>query len=139
MKTLPPTIKYTTTHEWIKLENNETARVGITAHAQASLGDIVFVNLNPFDELRQDTTPQILTKGMEVIALESVKAAADVYAPLSGTLLAVNHLLEDQPELINSDPYGQGWLFLIRLTDAKEIEILLDADAYQAHLDQENH
>lgn len=131
MKTIAKTLKYTKTHEWIKQEENNTICVGITDEAQRLLGDIVFAEL--------PTLQKTVKKGQEIAVLESVKAAADVYAPLSGEIIAINTLLTDQPGLINSDPYEQGWLFRIKLSNAKELEDLLTAEDYQEQLSVETH
>ena len=123
-------LKYTATHEWVKLEENNTARVGISNDAQALLGDIVFVEL-----------PELTTvkKGDGVCVIESVKAAADVYAPLSAEVIEVNSTLSDKPALINSDPYGEGWLFRIKFSDPQELESLLTPEKYQQQLAVETH
>ena len=126
MSTLPAELKYTASHEWARTEADGTVTVGITDHAQELLGDLVFVE-----------TP---TVGRRVRAeeaccvVESVKAASDVYAPVAGEVVAVNAALADSPELVNSDPYGEGWLFRIRPDDAAAVGKLLDADAYGATL-----
>jgi glycine cleavage system H protein len=127
MTTPSTALKYTLTHEWIQLEENNTARVGITDHAQSSLGDIVFV------ELPEST--RVAKKGDAICVLESVKAAADVYMPLSGEILETNTALHKSPELINADAYGAGWLFRLKLSDPSELETLCSAelDAGETH------
>jgi len=130
MKT-PEQLKYTATHEWIQLEDGSIARVGITDHAQDLLGDIVFADL---------PEPEKQAKKAEIICtLESVKAAADVYSPLSGEIIEANPALSTTPELVNSDPYGEGWLFRIKFSDASELEELLSAKNYEAQIVAEAH
>jgi glycine cleavage system H protein len=129
MSDLPGDLKYTKDHEWVRVEDDGTVKVGITDHAQNALGDLVYVE-----------PPEV---GSDVIAgdscsvVESVKAASDVYSTISGEIVAVNEMLADAPETVNQDPYGEGWLFAMRPGDAGEIEELMDADAYQALLDEE--
>lgn len=115
-------LKYTETHEWLRCDEANTVTVGITAHAQQQLGDVVFVEL-PQVELRVDV-------GDSCGVLESVKAAGDFYAPIKGHVVAVNEALDENPALINQDPYGDGWLIKIELDDASQLEALLDAEAY---------
>lgn len=122
MKT-PESLQYTDSHEWVRREADGTLTVGITDHAQDQLGDVVFVQ-NP-EPGRQ------VTKGEECGVIESVKAAADIYAPLSGEIVAANEALADAPEKINEDAYA-AWLFRIRPSDASELEGLLSAQAYEA-------
>jgi glycine cleavage system H protein len=117
------TVHYTKEHEWIRVEG-DTATVGVTDFAQGQLGDIVFVEL-------PDTGRQV-TKGGEAAVVESVKAASDVYAPVTGEVTEANQALSDDPSLVNSDPEGEGWFFRLRLTDTSELEGLMDAEAYQA-------
>jgi len=116
---------YTEEHEWIRTENN-TATVGITDYAQGELGDIVFIEL-----------PEVgtATKQMEPFGtIEAVKAVSDLYSPLSGEVVEVNSLLEQQPELINQDPYGEGWMIKIKLSDPTELESLLSPDEYETKI-----
>ena len=122
----PEDLKYTAEHEWIKSGNDDTVRVGITDYAQDALGDIVFVQL---PEVGQSVTP-----GDAVGELESTKSVSDVYAPLSGEVVAINAALDATPELVNSDPYGGGWLFELRVSDSAELDGLLDSSAYEATL-----
>jgi glycine cleavage system H protein len=120
------TTKYTSDHEWINIENHIAAVVGITLHAQDALGDVVFVDL-----------PEVgKTYKMGEIAgvVESVKAAADIYMPVSGEVVEVNGALKDDPSLANSDPLGQGWFFKVHVTDMTEYDALMDAPAYDALL-----
>lgn len=122
-------LKYIASHEWIRLEEDGTCTVGITDHAQDALGDVVFVEL-----------PEVgaeLDAGDDAGVVESVKAASDIYSPLSGEIIAVNEELEDAPETVNSSPYGDGWFFQIKLRDSAELDDLLDADAYQDVCDNE--
>jgi glycine cleavage system H protein len=120
------TVHYTPEHEWIRLDG-DTATVGITNFAQGQLGDIVFVELP--DAGRQ------VSKGGEAAVVESVKAASDVYAPVTGEVVEANQALSDDPSLVNSDPEGEGWFFRLRLADAGELDGLMDADAYKAFCD----
>ena len=122
---IPSTLKYTVNDEWLRLEGN-TGTVGVSDHAQEQLSDIVFVEIvvNAGDEVH---------KGDTCATVESVKAAADVYMPVSGKITSVNETLPSTPELINSDPYGAAWLVKVELSDPKEPDSLLDAKAYEAH------
>jgi glycine cleavage system H protein len=123
---IPKDLRYSREHEWVRVDGS-TARIGITDFAQDSLGDVVFVQL-----------PDI---GLEIVAgssaseIESTKSVSDVYVPVSGTVQAVNVALTDAPELVNSDPYGRGWILEVALADASELDALLDADAYQAFIE----
>ncbi|MBG6248141.1 MULTISPECIES: glycine cleavage system protein GcvH [Symbiopectobacterium] len=121
--TIPTELKYTSSHEWVQAEGEGVYRVGITEHAQELLGDMVFVDL-------PDVGTQV-AMGDDCAVAESVKAASDIYAPLSGEIVAVNDALEGQPELVNSAPYADGWLFSIKASDESELSDLLDATAYQ--------
>ena len=116
-------VLYTEEHEWIRVEG-DTATVGITDFAQGQLGDIVFVEL-------PDAGKQV-SKGGEAAVVESVKAASDVYAPVSGEVTEANQALSDDPSLVNSDPEGEGWFFRLRLSDTSELDGLMDADAYKS-------
>ena len=127
MNTLPQELLYTTTHEWVRVEN-DTATIGITEHAQSLLGDLVFVDL--------PTLKKGLAIGDDAAVVESVKAAADVYSPVDGVVIEVNTALNDKPELINSEPYGAGWLFKIKLVGELPLSLLSAAD-YQAMLNEE--
>lgn len=119
-------MKYTQDHEWIKVEG-DTATIGISVHAAKALGDIVFVEL-PEAEAE-------LEKGDDAAVVESVKAASEVYAPLSGVVSASNEALEDAPETVNADPEGEGWFFKMTITDASELDGMMDAAAYKEFLD----
>ena len=122
MSDIPADLKYIASHEWVRVEGDGTVTVGVTDHAQDALGDVVYVELPEVDV--------VLAAGDEAGVVESVKAASDIYTPLSGTVIAVNSTLEDAPEQVNSDPYGEGWFFKLRLADAGELGELLDPDGY---------
>lgn len=124
MSDIPLELRYSKTHEWVQTNENNTITVGITDHAQGLLGDLVFIELpSEGDELAAEDA---------CVVVESVKAASDVYAPLAGVVTAVNSALDESPELVNSDPYGEGWLFKLKVDDISAVEKLLDADAYSA-------
>lgn len=125
MSELPGELKYTKEHEWLRQEEDGSVTIGITDHAQSALGDLVYVEL---PEVGQD-----VESGGEMAVVESVKAASDVYAPISGSVLAVNEALSDDPEKINADPYGDGWI--VRLQPSDDESDTMDPDAYQAFLD----
>ncbi len=129
MSEIPGELRYASSHEWVRLEDDGTAVVGISQHAQDALGDLVFVELP-----EQGETVEVSD---EVAVVESVKAASDVYAPLSGEIVAINESLEDSPELVNQDPYGDGWLFRVRLANKAEWGELLTADQYSEQLENE--
>ena len=122
MAEIPNNLKFLDSHEWARLEEDGTVTVGISDHAQGLLGDIVFVEL-------PDTGKKINKKD-DIAIVESVKAASDVYSPLSGEIVSVNEALNDNPELINSSPYDDGWFFKIKPQNNDELEDLLDAEAY---------
>ncbi len=122
---IPRELRYTNTHEWVRVKGG-VATVGITDYAQQQLSEITYVEL-------PDLNDQVNVSD-EVAFVESVKAASDVYAPVSGTIIEVNTAVADEPERINRDPYGEGWLFKIRMSDPKEIASLLDADRYEEQL-----
>ncbi|WP_193073567.1 glycine cleavage system protein GcvH [Pseudomonas sp. FME51] len=126
MSDTPSELRYASSHEWTRQEADGTVTVGITNHAQDALGDVVFVELPEVGRQVQ--------AGEECAVVESVKAASDIYAPVSGEVLANNEALVDAPELLNSDPYGAAWLFKIQPADASELDQLLDAEGYQASL-----
>ena len=126
----PENLRYTKQHEWIDVLEGKTARVGITDYAQHELGDIVFVELPGVDDEFEQGEP--------FGVVESVKAVSDVYAPVSGTVEEINEELPDAPEIINTSPYGDGWMIKIRITDAGELDGLMDAAAYQAHIAEEH-
>lgn len=116
---------YTKEHEWTKIEGNKT-RIGITAYAQEHLGDIVFVDL--------PAVGKSLARGEVLLVVESVKSAADTYAPVSGTVVTVNDALNSAPELVNKDPYGEGWMVELELTNPAETQDLLSAEEYAKYI-----
>jgi glycine cleavage system H protein len=124
MSNIPSDLRYRDSHEWIRAEDEGTVVVGISDHAQEALGDMVFVEL-PEPGMSYD-------QAEACAVVESVKAASDIYAPVSGEVVEANGKLEDSPELVNSDPYGEGWLFRMIPSDSSELDGLLDADAYAA-------
>ncbi len=130
MSQVPEDLKYTRNHEWVRVEADGSATVGITEHAQESLGDLVFVEP---PEVGTQVQPE------EACAVvESVKAASDVYAPISGEVTESNDELADSPETVNNDPYGEGWIFRIQPADTGELDSLLDASAYQELVAEED-
>lgn len=131
MTDLPENLKYAPTHEWARLESDGTVSVGISDHAQDALGDVVFVELPEIDA--------IFEAGGEIGVVESVKAASDIYAPVSGKVIAINNQLGETPELVNDSPYEDGWFFKIAPDNNDELENLLDASAYQTVCDEESH
>jgi glycine cleavage system H protein len=123
----PDNLKYAASHEWVRIDDEGNATVGISYHAQDALGDIVFVEL-----------PEVGTTvhaKEEVAVVESVKAASDIYSPVSGEIIAVNGDLVDAPETVNAQPYDGGWFFKVAMSDESELEELMDADAYAEHCD----
>ena len=131
MSDIPENLKYTKDHEWIAETDDGAAIVGITDHAQEALGDLVFVEL---PEMHRD-----VETGDVCAVVESVKAASDVYSPVAGNISEVNLALDDSPELVNSDPYGEGWLFRLIPASPADLEELLDAQAYQRVLAEMDH
>ena len=125
MSNIPSDLRYRESHEWVRDQGDGTAVVGISDHAQEALGDMVFIEL--------PEAGMEFAQGDPCAVVESVKAASDVFALVSGKVIAGNDMLEDAPELLNTDPYGEGWLFKIRLSDNSELEGLLDAKAYAGH------
>jgi len=124
MSQSPQELRYVSSHEWVRLEDDGTVTIGITDHAQEALGDVVFVEL-----------PEVgaqLGAGDEAGVVESVKAASDIYAPIGGEIIAINENLEDSPEVINADPYGDGWFFRMRLDDVADLDELMSAEQYDA-------
>jgi glycine cleavage system H protein len=119
---IPAELKYTKDHEWIQIEGN-VATVGITDFAQGELGDIVYVDV--------DTLDDTVEEGAIFGSVEAVKTVSDLFMPLSGEVIAFNETLEDEPELVNTDPYGKGWMIKIEISDNSQIEKLLNAEAYQ--------
>jgi glycine cleavage system H protein len=131
MSNTPTDLRYTNSHEWLRDEGDGTVTIGITEHAQELLGDLVFVDL-----------PEVgtaLAAGDDCAVVESVKAASDVYSPVSGEVIAVNETLDGAPETINEDAFGDGWIFKLKLDDAAELDGLLDAEAYAALVAEEDH
>ena len=129
MSNTPTDLKYATSHEWARLDG-DIITVGITDHAQEALGDLVFVELPEVGDT--------VNAGDEAGVVESVKAASDIYAPVSGEVVEVNPALEDTPELINSDPYGEGWMYKIKVSDLSELDDMLSADEYDAQVSAEH-
>jgi glycine cleavage system H protein len=125
---VPAELRYTRSHEWVRSEG-DTVTVGITDHAQDQLGDLVFVEVPEVGSTH--------AAGDACAVVESVKAASDVYAPVAGEVVAVNETLAETPELVNSDPYGDGWLFKLRMDDPASAQALLDADGYRAVIESE--
>ena len=128
---IPGDLKFLKSHEWARVEDNGLIRVGISDHAQEALGDLVYVEL-----------PEVgaqVQAGNSVATVESVKAASDIYAPVSGEIVEVNESLADKPETINEDAYGDGWLFVVKASDRAELDDLLDADAYAGQIENEDH
>jgi glycine cleavage system H protein len=122
----PQDLRYTPEHEWVRVGSDGVVRVGITAFAQDALGDVVYVSL--------PTLGDSVSAGDACGEVESTKSVSDLYAPLSGEIVAVNEALDSAPELVNSDPYGLGWMYDVKLTDAGAAESLLDLEAYRALL-----
>ena len=129
MSNLPANLRYAASHEWVLDNQDGTVTVGITDHAQEAVGDVVFVEL--------PEVGQALHKGKEFGVIESVKAASDLYSPVDGEVVEVNEALEDAPETVNDAPYEGGWIMKVRVTD-QALEGLLDADAYQATLSNDD-
>ncbi|HKS35502.1 MAG TPA: glycine cleavage system protein GcvH [Enterobacteriaceae bacterium] len=129
MSNVPNELKYSREHEWLRKEADGIWTVGITEHAQELLGDMVFVDL--------PEVGSIVGAGDDCAVAESVKAASDIYAPISGEIVGINEELQSSPELVNSEPYGDGWILKIKASDESEIDALLDAEAYGALLEDE--
>tara|TARA_R110000772_G_scaffold128089_3_gene235631 strand:- start:1510 stop:1899 length:390 start_codon:yes stop_codon:yes gene_type:complete len=129
MSNIPSELKYATSHEWVRNEGNGVVTVGITEHAQGLLGDMVFVELPEVGDT--------VSTGDDVAVAESVKAASDIYAPVTGEVIEVNEDLEDSPELVNSDAFGDGWLFKLKIEDEGELDSLLDAEGYANSIDED--
>jgi len=129
MADVPGDLKYSKDHEWVRLEEDGDVTIGVTDHAQAALGDMVFVEL-----------PEIgatLAEGDACAVVESVKAASDVYSPLNGEVIGVNDALADAPELVNQDPYGDGWIYRMKLDNEDDLDELMSAEEYLALLEDE--
>ena len=132
MSEIPGDLKFQKSHEWVRIEEDGRARIGISDHAQGLLGDLVYVEL--------PSVGDTVKAGNACAVVESVKAASDVYAPVSGEIVAVNEALPDKPETINEDAYGDGWLFVIKPDNlAEDQEELLDPDAYAELIESEEH
>ncbi|HWT15819.1 MAG TPA: glycine cleavage system protein GcvH [Patescibacteria group bacterium] len=131
MSEIPGDLKFLKSHEWARVEDNGQITVGISDHAQAALGDLVYVEL--------PSVGDDLQAGNGAAVVESVKAASDVYSPVSGKVVAVNEKLADAPETINGDAYGEGWLFVVKPADSSELDALLSPDEYAEMIDSEDH
>ena len=129
MSNIPTDLRFASTHEWARSEGDGVFTIGISDHAQELLGDMVFVEL--------PEVGAVVGAGDDVAVAESVKAASDVYAPIGGEIIEVNEALEHSPELVNSDPYGEGWMFKIKAEDPEEVESLFDAEGYENSIDEE--
>ena len=128
MSELRPELKYLSSHEWARLEDDGTVTIGITDHAQEALGDVVYVEL-----------PEVgstVTMGEEAGVVESVKAASDIFSPVSGEVIEINEALEDAPETVNSSPYDDGWFFKVRPDSELELDNALDMDGYKAQIEE---
>jgi glycine cleavage system H protein len=123
MAEIPADLRYTTEHEWVKVVEGNLVRIGITDYAQNSLGDIVFVSVHGLDSE--------VSNGDTLGEVESTKSVSDLYAPVAGSVVTRNEALDDTPELVNSDPYGSGWIAEIEVADVSMLDSLLDADAYR--------
>lgn len=131
MSEIPGDLKFLKSHEWLRVEGDGKATVGISDHAQALLGDLVYVEL--------PNVGDTVTAGNACAVVESVKAASDVYAPVSGTIVEVNAALADKPETINEDAYGDGWLFVLQMDEPEQVNELLGPDDYAEALDDDEH
>lgn len=130
MSDTPSELKYASSHEWARLEEDGTVTIGVSDHAQEALGDVVFVEL--------PGVGSTLAAAEEAGVVESVKAASDIYAPVSGEVIAINETLEDEPETVNSDPYNDGWFFKLQPSDTSELEALLSAQDYQQQCEEDD-
>lgn len=127
MAHFPEDLKYTAEHEWVRQGNEDNIRIGVTDYATEQLGDIVYVDLPAVgDEV---------TEGEPCGELESTKSVSDLFSPLSGSITAINEQLSERPEMVNSDPYGDGWLFEVSATEDTDLNAMLDADAYAEHVE----
>ncbi|MBP7370845.1 MAG: glycine cleavage system protein GcvH [Arenimonas sp.] len=131
MSEIPGDLKFLKSHEWARVEDSGHVTVGISDHAQSLLGDLVYVELPAVGDR--------VTVGNGAAVVESVKAASDVYSPVSGTVTAVNDALSDKPETINEDAYGEGWLFTVEIDDADQLNDLLSPDDYDALIEDDSH
>ncbi len=130
MSDIPGDLKYIETHQWVRVADDGTATVGITDFAQEQLGDVVYIGLPDLGVT--------VNGGEEAGVAESVKSASDVFSPVTGEVIALNENLEDEPEKVNEDPYGEGWLFRVKLADPGELDSLMDADAYSEQVVSES-
>ena len=130
MSDIPADLKYIETHQWVRISDDGTATVGITDFAQEQLGDVVYIGVPDLGIT--------VNGGEEAGVAESVKSASDVFSPVTGEVIAVNEALEDEPEKVNEDPYGDGWLYKVKLADEGELEGLMDAAAYSEHVAAES-
>ena len=130
MSQTPAELKYASSHEWARLEEDGSVTIGITDHAQEALGDVVFVEVPGVGDT--------LAAGDEAGVVESVKAASDIYAPIGGEVIAINELLEDEPEMVNADPYNDGWFYKLQPEDTAELEKMLSAEDYEAQCAEED-
>lgn len=129
MSELPVELKYASSHEWARLDSDGTVVIGITEHAQEALGDVVYVEL-----------PEVGTEvdaGAEIAVIESVKAASDIYSPVTGEVIEVNPSLEDEPETVNHSPYADGWFFRIKVSNPSELDDMMDAERYLKAIEDE--
>jgi glycine cleavage system H protein len=131
MSEIPGDLKFLKSHEWLRVEDGGLVTVGISEHAQSLLGDLVYVELPAVGEA--------ISAGAAVAVVESVKAASDVYSPASGTIMSVNEALNDKPETINEDAFGEGWIFTLKLDDADQLNELLSPDEYASLIEDDNH
>ena len=129
MSELRPELKYMASHEWARVEDDGTVTIGITDHAQTALGDVVFVEL-----------PEIgstVTAGEEAGVVESVKAASDIFSPVSGEVIEINSVLEEEPETVNNSPYDEGWFFKVKPSDLSDLEEAMNAEGYKEFIEEE--
>jgi len=131
MSNIPTDLLYTNSHEWVKDEGDNTVTVGITDHAQELLGDLVFIELPEVGD--------VIETGGEAGVVESVKAASDIFSPVSGEVIEINEDLVDSPETVNEQPYDGGWIFKLKLSDVSELDALLSEEAYQAVVEADDH
>ena len=129
MSQTPSELRYAITHEWARREEDGTVTIGITDHAQEALGDVVFVEL--------PEVGTVFAAADDAGVVESVKAASDVYAPMGGEVIAINSMLEDEPEMVNSDPYNDGWFYKLQPADTSDLDALLSAEDYQQQCEDE--
>ncbi|KIQ96831.1 glycine cleavage system protein GcvH [Lysobacter sp. A03] len=130
MSEIPGDLKFLKSHEWVRVEDDGTVTIGISDHAQGMLGDLVYVELPAVGDR--------VEAGNACAVVESVKAASDIYAPVTGTVEAINDALEDKPETINEDAFGEGWMFTIKIEDPDQLNDLLDPDAYTTMVEDDD-